>query len=96
MCSDKYLNIQHEETQKLKRLYTVNLNKDINEAELKDFWGLNGTAYLKKILQTHIPISKKTNIKRVCIDCGTLARIKQINQTQWDQLFWGKKFDKES
>ena len=96
MCSDKYLNTQHEETQKRKRLYIGNLNTDINEAELKDFGGLNGTAYLTKILQTHIPISKKTNVKRVCIDCGTLARIKQINQTQWDQLFWGKKFDKES
>lgn len=76
--------------------FISNLKTDMNEMELNEFFGLNGTAYLTKILQTHIPISKKTNIKRVCIDCGTLARIKQINQTQWDQLFWGKKFDKES
>lgn len=76
--------------------FISNLKTDMNKMELNEFFGLNGTAYLTKILQTHIPISKKTNVKRVCIDCGTLARIKQINQTQWDQLFWGKKFDKES
>lgn len=76
--------------------FISNLKTDMNEMELNEFFGLNGTAYLTKILQTHIPISKETNIKRVCIDCGTLARVKQINQIQWDQLFWGKKIDKES